>query len=58
MLLLAEPQPESPQRAALPSALVQEQPVSTVGAATTHPQQLLFTLLLHKHLFQLLVEPF
>lgn len=24
----------------------------------THPQQLLFTLLLHEHLLQLLVEPF
>lgn len=28
------------------------------GACPTHPQQLLFALLLHKHLFQLLVEPF
>ena len=30
----------------------------TQGVAPTHPQQLLFTLVLHKHLLQLLVEPF
>lgn len=35
----------------------QAQPSVHSGQPPTHPQQLLFTLLLHKHLFQLLVEP-